>query len=304
MKNIHWLLAALLFAGCVFTAQADVVIKKKSTFGGVMGFGAFEATETEYLKADRCSVERVKAKGKGKEEIQITRLDKELLWDINPDKRTYKETPLASLKELMAQSKESQEEYGGREEDYSDTTYEWTVNILTPDGTKDVNGFGCRNVIGKAIGVNKKDSTDKIRITYDFWLAKDVPGMAEMEEFYRNYAKVLGIDEYQAQQGMSQMTGKYATHFGEMSQKIKEAGGFPIKVSFLVEKSGGEGSGEGGEEAAKVMGKIGGLFGKKQAPKSADGMTTIMSFGTEVLGVEAATIDAAKFEVPTDYKKK
>jgi hypothetical protein len=304
MKSIHWLLALLLFAGCVIMAQADVVIKKKSTFGGVMGFGAFEATETEYLKADRSSVERVKAKGKGKEEIQITRLDKELLWDVNPDKKTYKETPLNSLKELMAQAKESPEENNGPEQEYDDTTYNWTVEILTPEGSKDINGFNCRNVIGKAIGVNKKDPSDKIRITYDFWLAGDVPGTPEMDEFYRNYAKVLGIDEYQAQQGMSQMTGKYATHFGEMSEKIKEAGGFPIKVSFLVEKSGGEGSGEGSEDAAKVMGKIGGLFGKKQAPKSADGMTTIMSLGTEVLGVEATAIDAAKFEVPADYKKK
>jgi hypothetical protein len=52
------------------------------------------------------------------------------------------------------------------------------------------------------------------------------------------------------------------------------------------------------------MGKLGGLFGKKQdkKAKSADGMSTIMSTTTEILGIKSAATDDSKYEVPADYK--
>ncbi len=311
MRYLCLAAAIIIFAGMAVSAQADVTIKKKMSFEGMMGMGGNTTEETEYIKADMsCSDKIQKATGglmgkKGKEtqDVQITRLDKGLIWNLNVGKKTYTEMPIQSIKDMMNEAKDAPDT--PEDEEAPESDYEWKTDVKQIDGLKAINGFECRGIVGTANGVNKKDPSDKMRITYEFWGTDKAQGRQELEDYYKAYAKLLGVDEFQSQQGMDKMTQQYSLQFGGLfADKIKEAGSFPIKVTMKVEKSGGKDQ-EGNEEAAKAMAKLGGLFGnKKKVEKSADGMTTILSTDTEVTGIEYGPIAGSKFEVPTDYKKK
>ncbi len=319
-------LAAIILLMAVAVCQADVVIKKKTSLEGMMGMGNNESSETEYISADKSYSERsskftggmmAKAtKGKKAENIQITRLDKGMIWNLEPDKKTYTEMSLDSMKLMMASLQGSLKDMPMSGDNTDDSKYEWTVDVKGPEDAGEVNGFKCKSLSGKAIGINKENPKDKIRVTYEYWLGQDVPGYKEMDQYYSNFAKAMGFDDYRTQQGMEAMAGKWASHFGDMMQKVKEAGGFPVKINMLVEKTEeaeGKGSGEmgassdsaeGAKKAAEVMGKIGGLFGQKKAAKSADGMSTVFSMSQEVTSIEEKSGDAGKYELPSNYKKK
>jgi hypothetical protein len=301
MKTVTFILALVLLLGFFAVAQGDIVIKRKSSTEGMMGIGSGETMATEYYQVDRnCSEhEKITEKGNQPQDIQITRLDKSLIWNLNVKKQTYRETPLESFKEIMAKAEESKVQ---DKETPGDTTYTWTFEITTPEGTKDINGFPCRNLTARAIGVNKKDPQDRMRITFDFWLSKDVPSMAELEEYSKNYAKALGLGDYQVQQDMTQMANQYGAHFAELSAKLKEVGGYPIKTTMMIEK--GSGSDQEGQKQAAAMAKLGGLFGKKTPKQSADGMMTLTSMSNEIVSIQSTSVDAAKFEVPAGFKKK
>lgn len=319
------LITAILFAMAVI-CQADVVIKKKTSLEGMMGMGNNESSETEYISVDKSCSERnskftggmmAKAtKGKKTENIQITRLDKGMVWNLEPDGKTYTEMSLDSLKIMMELLKGSLKDMPMGEDKTDDAKYEWTVDVKGPDDAGMINGFKCQSLSGKAIGINKENPKDKIRITYEYWLGQDVAGFKEMDQYYSNYAKAMGLDDYRTQQGMEAMAGKWTSHFGDLLQKVKEVGGFPVKTNMLVEKteeagaaeSGEEGamsdSAEGAKKAAEVMGKIGGLFGQKKPAKSADGMSTVFSMSQEVTSIEEKSGNEEKYELPSGYKKK
>lgn len=324
MKSRFMLLLGLVLIS-IAICQADVVVKKKTSLGGMMGMGNNESSETEYISADKSCSERsskftggmmAKAtKGKKSENIQITRLDKGMVWNLEPDGKTYTEMSLDSLKIMMESLKGSLKDMPMGEDKTDESKYEWTVDIKGPDDAGMINGFKCKSLSGKAIGTNKENPKDKIRITYEYWLGQDVTGFKEMDQFYSNYAKAMGFDDYRTQQGMEAMAGKWASHFGDLLQKVKEAGGFPVKINMLVEKTeeAGADSGERGAEsdsaqaarkAADVMGKIGGLFGQKKPAKSADGMSTVFSMSQEVTSIEEKSGNEGKYELPSGYKKK
>jgi hypothetical protein len=316
MRTIATVIVAILIISLAIPSFADVVIKRKLVFGGVMGMGGSETMETEYLKSDRSCTEKSSKSSGGllgaamkaadKSDIQITRLDKELIWDISSKKKTYTETPFASFKELMAKGEESVSEKDEPISEDDDDEYEWTVEIKGPDNAGKLNGFECKNISAKATGINKEDPKDTIFVSYEYWLGQNVTGVDEMNQYYRDYAKALGVDEHWTQQGLNQSARAYGTQFGDLFKKVEEAGGFPIKIVMTVKKAGGMKSDdeESDEESAAAMAKLGGLFGKKKAEESSDGRTEILSTSVEILGIESKAVDGGKFEVPAGYKKK
>lgn len=321
MKKVAVALVILFALATI--CQADVVIKRKTSMEGMMGMGNSESSETEYVSADKSYTERstkftggmmAKAtKGKKNENIQITRLDKGMVWNLEPDGKTYTEMSLDSMKMMMQALQGSMKDMPMGNDKIDDSMYDWTVDYKGPVDAGEVDGYKCTSLSGTAIGTNKEDPKDKVRITYEYWLAKDIPGYDQMNDFYMNFAKAIGMDDYRSQQGMEAMARKWMSHFGDMMQKMKDAGGFPMKINMLVETTGETEGGaapeitdttEGGKKAAEMMGKISGLFGQKKQAKSADGMSTVFSMSQEVTSIEEKSTDAGKYELPSGYKKK
>jgi hypothetical protein len=314
-------------------SHADVIIKKKTKMEGLFGMGGSESSETEYIKSDKsCTktetkftggIMKMAGKGKKSEDMHVTRLDKGVIWNIFPDKKKYTEMTFDSLKVFMNMFKDGMGDAQLENDEYKESDYEWKVEIKGPDNAGDVNGFKCQSIIGKAMGTNKKDPKDKINIAYSYWLSNNIPNFEEMDQYYKNYAKALGLDDYRTQQDMSKFASKYAGQLNELFEKVKQAGGYPIKMSILIEKTAdeedeaeseeaakeetgdeeAESDAESAKQAAEMMKKIGGMLGQKEQKKSAEGMITVIDMTYEVTAIESKSVDDAKFEIPAGFEK-
>jgi hypothetical protein len=79
--------------------------------------------------------------------------------------------------------------------------YEWTIDVETFDDETTINGFKCKSIIGHANGVNKEDSEDKMRLTYEYWYAEDVPGLDELKSYGNSLSNATGSDVMSSYQG-------------------------------------------------------------------------------------------------------
>ena len=299
------------FLASAIAVKADVTITRKSStdMGGMM---SMEMNSAETYKSDRCYSETTSkmtggmmsmlGKGKPTQTVEITRLDKGLLWKLEPEKKKYSEEALASFKEKFEDAKNDSENEKNKDE------YTWTMEVTQIPTSQNINGFDCKGVIGKATGVKKDAPADTMFITYEQWMTDKVKGTSEVEEYQKNYAKAMGVDEMWAQESMATILGQYGNQFAELAQKINEAGSYPIRTIITVESpSGPDGDNSENAGGGDMMSQMSKMFGKKKTEKPSgenNGRTKSFMMTNEVLSVETNTVGDTKFEIPGDYKKK
>ena len=306
-----------VFAWSTFS-KADVEIKRKTT-ADMSGLMTMESNASDVIKGDKSASDMTSQMtggmmanlggGKPRETINITRIDKGINYEIDPEKKVYTETPLASLKEQFAKSKKEPA-------DTAKSDYIWTSDVKTTGENQKINGFDCKNILGKATGVKRDNPSDSIFITFDEWMANNVPGQSEIEQFQKDYAKALGMDEMWSQKNLGQMMKDYGPQMQALALKMQESGGYPIKSVISVEGAATAGVGKEAHSGNQttippdVMKKMGGLLGKKKTeePKSDEvsqgGREKTLMITMEVLSVEQKPVDDAQFEVPAGYNKK
>ena len=295
------------------SSPADVVIKQKTSVN-VMGFMNMDMDGTQYVKGDKsCSSGDTKIKGgmaammgdaASSKFAEITRLDKGVMWNLEPKEKTYTETKLASFQQDMAKGQEGVADNAGNPEDY-----DWTTNVTSSDETENINGFKCKKITGEANGVKKDNPDEKMHLKYEYWYAKDVPGYDELQSHYKKFGEVTGVDMMQAQPGAEQLLGRYSSQLGEMAEQIKKANGVPIKMAIMVEGTqaaqGSQGempeNTEGMPPGMKDM--LSGMMNRGQA-KGEGGMTQVFSMTSEVTSIKKEAVDDSRFEIPADYKMK
>ncbi|OQX92878.1 MAG: hypothetical protein B6D58_00630 [candidate division Zixibacteria bacterium 4484_95] len=293
-------------------AQADVIIKQKTSIesSAIMNI---EINGVEYIKGDKNysssstnmvgGMMAMMGKKTTSEFIQITRLDKDVIWDLDPQNKTYSESSLASLQQMMAGTGQTPES----ENEDETSEYNWTLDVKTSDKDVEINGFKCTGIIGKATGINKNNPEDKMRLTYEYWYAKDVPGLDELEDYHNKFSKATGFDITMPRQHVQKIFNKYGSQFDKMTEKMQGVEGYPIKTVILVESTKGVEGGEGdyGEEMPPGMKEmLSGLSNKKQSQKSESDMIKVFSLSNEILSIEKKNVDDSKFEIPEGYKKK
>ena len=310
-----WILAVLLL---VSSAQADV-IRKHRTASQFMG--SSEGTSTDYYSSDRHSSEStlrwtagmMKTLSRGKETLstQITRLDRELVWTLDPGKKTYTEMTFAEFREMM---KKSMTEMEKSEEEQPDTVaedmYTWTVQDLSDPQPKTISGWVCRNAHIEATGVNKADSLDKVIIGMDLWNSTEVPGADEIRGFQTRYLQALGLDELGLTPGLAQAAFLYQKQFEALTEAARKAPGEPVQNVIEIKRhqlkgpSVGKAVAEGARQ--EVLGRL--PFGKKKSEPKPEKpeyvLKTKFRVSTELTEATATPVDAAKFEIPAGYKLK
>jgi len=306
MKNLSFILIAILIVGFADIVEADVIIKQKTHMesGGLMNI---DMDGTQYVKSDRSSTKGINTisggimamtGGEKTTEFQhITRLDMKMMWDLDTEKRTYTETMLQGLERTMSQGAMS----GGIPDKDDPTDFIWTVEVEKSDENVDINGFKCKKITGKANGVYETDPDRKMRITYEYWYAKDVPAIDELTEFSQSFADIAGVDRMWSQNSMSQFFGYYGDQFNEMTEQMQKAGGYPIKTAILMEST--EAMGAGGEDHSQIPPEMLAMMGLDDKPKSEDGMNMVFTLTTEVQSIEKGDVDDSKFEIPEGYSK-
>ncbi|HET7174505.1 MAG TPA: hypothetical protein VFK21_00705 [Gammaproteobacteria bacterium] len=315
-------------------AQADVKIERVTHFGGFLGMGANDTTSTDYLqglkKRDESTVkftgsvlgalQRFKHGDKGSQNINIMRVDQNLLYSLDPDDKTY------TQQALNAPAKQGKPQSGQTNGQQQDNDTKITKNEFTVKATgekKTINGFDTSEYLitwDLETENTKTGEKGKSLMTTDLWTADDSKlGKARDEElaYAKAYLKLLNeptnpdeLKLYGFGVGPGSVTASDSKAFFDKLRTIK---GFPVSVDVTWkandtgQQNGGQSGGNQQASPQDLSKTLGSLFGSKKdddsSAKSSDGMTVIFTSHTEIKSVDTGSLDSSLFEVPTDYKK-
>ena len=231
----------LSLAGALHVARADVTLQEKTVISGLGGFGSGNGEHTRVIANDKCRSDesfqytgrfKTLVGGKPKLTAQIIRLDKELIWDLDVDKRTYSEMDFATMRKMMERGMGR-----AQQEKLPTQDLEYTIDVKRT-GTKDViNGFHAENVIitmtGKPKSAPAEGGVRGTTFTIDEWLSNDVPGQDEIRAYYRKFAEKMGVDP-QMQAMAAGLMSQHGDAIRKMADKLKDLKGYPVRSTFTM----------------------------------------------------------------------
>ncbi len=344
INRLAGLTALVCFAAAWTTAQADVTIKQKTTSEGLGGFLNSEMTIETMISGDKeCENAEVKMDNKlmamfgATEPIQtstITRLDKDLIWELMHQQEQYTEEKLSDKKARMERFKEA---FGGEDMENSDASgisgnedVDWGPPKFSVDNTgksETIAGHKCdQSIVAMEMEGTHKETGEKVKLhlTMDLFLAKDVTGLDEMKAFGAKKAQAMGEEKPEDESpafGMMEMLQEFGVDSDELVEKAKALEGYPFRMTIEMTGEGAQFDRPSGmseedeakmEEAMEAMKSLGGLFGaddSDEADETADSTATEVADGplfkvtTEVMEYSTGSVAPAAFDLPANYKK-
>ncbi len=354
IKGMRWYAAILIAASAILlfaagAVLADVTVTRLVKSGGFGGFGAFENTEKMMISGDKgCTQGITKFSGKfsslmnkrAKETTSITRLDKELIWNIDNDKKTYTELTFDQMKQMMEAmsailSNPAQQDSIRQAMARLSTT----VDVKKTGEKKTIAGLECEHMILSLEGVyadTMGNTADTTWVKDDVWITPEKNVPSELHDFEMKMSEKMGFTEGGPMAGL---LNQYADAMKKLQDKLKELNGYPMASTFSIvttthaqEKQQGEVKPE--EETTQeteeenpetekkdIKSALGGLFNKKaneeakkkeaekQQEKAAQEQAqlgqpqTLMEVTSETQSIATGSIDPSLFEIPTGYKK-
>jgi hypothetical protein len=341
-------LALVLFM--VGTVRSDVTVQRLVKSGGFGGFGAFETTEKLMISGDKeCTKGTTKFSGKfsslmnkgAKEATSITRLDKELIWNLDTDKKTYTELTFEQMRKMM----ESMGSLGGLLNPASADSLRKameklssTVEVNKTGEKKTISGLECERVIltlRSEITDTLGNVIDTTWVKNDLWMAPIDKVPSELRNFDLKMAEKLGFAEGGPMAGL---LNQYADAMKKLQDKLKELNGYPLASTFSIvttthaqDKAESQVKDTTQQQTAQeeetpttekkdVKSALGSLFKKKakeeqkkkeeqkqkeeqEKAQSQQGPKTVLEMTTETQSISTSGVDASLFEIPAGYKK-
>lgn len=190
---------------------------------------------TVYLQGNRMA--RVNA-----QRIEIIDLDKETITTADLQKHTYTEMTFEQMRQQMEQavqqSKEKQAQQkastASPQSGPSNVDVQFKVNVRDTGATKQVSGMSTSESIltMQMEGTNTTNGQQgALAITNDMWLAPDIPGYQELQDFNKKLAAKMG-DIYSGS-GMSSslaaMQPAQAQGVADMAKEVSKLKGIPVE---------------------------------------------------------------------------
>ncbi|MDD4051065.1 MAG: hypothetical protein PHR28_04080 [candidate division Zixibacteria bacterium] len=305
MKKLVAMLTLSFVLAIASSVSADIILSHTAVIDA-MGMGGTEMVVTQKIKGEMDHTS-VTSTGKGMmagatqtaENIIISRMDKGVMWVLNPATKTYIEYPLATMK-AMADAGEAQAE----SDSTADQEYNWTITIDTL-AESTINGFACKGIKGVAEGVSLNPPGDRTRMTYEVWVGKDLPGNDELTKHYQRMSELTGQNAYSQGEMVSQILGKGEKQLRQLADAAEKLNGFPVRMEVTVATTvdlGKEMEGEAGDdsEATAMMEQVKALM-KGQVGE--DGLTTVVSLRSNMTKIEVVPVDAAVFDIPEGFTR-
>jgi len=245
----EWLPALILALLLSSSASADVVIKEKSVSEGLGGFGNGTTGRTLIVAGDKSRSEdettytgrfkTLAGGGKPRTTVSITRIDKQVIWSLEPEKKQYTELSFAQMQEMMQKGAAATDQ-AAPDATAKDAGMTFTVDVKRTGAKETVNGFPAEQVIitcvGKPKNPEKGSESAEVRMVMDEWLTKSAPGAEERTEFYQRFAEKLGLDpELSGVNAAAQQM--YGSGMKELAAKMKNLGGVAVRSTFTIEGS-------------------------------------------------------------------
>ena len=328
----------ILFVG-VGSARADVAVERYIKSDGIGGMGAFEGTTQERLQGLKKSEETatkftgaiMSRLASGSQQIVITRIDKGVVWNLDPKKQAYTETPIETFKPG---------EQAGKER--TTATEKPKVRVTGSDFTvkktgasETINGFACQEyLLTWMIEMEDLETKAKMKNTMltNLWTTPETAAIkklqAEEAAFAKAYLKKIGMTMTQSEMKQFGVEALMAMHgasakdmekaFVRVKTEMAKMKGYPIRtvITWEAQEQGSQTAAAAHKsepiEAPNVSGGLSGLISgimgtvvKKAVgePKPA-GDGPFFSSVTEIKGISTEPIAGSAFDIPSGYTKK
>lgn len=316
MRNSTLLLLALSLAP--IHAAADVTYEEETRMGGmmqIMGMGKPKKSTTrvsgDFLRTDSA------------DEATITDLAGEKVITLNVKKKTYSVMTFAEMKQKMDEALatvQGKKAEAGTKSEGSDVSAKTDVRVTDTGRSETIQGLACKQYLLEldvTLTNEKEKQSGTMSTLTEMWMAKDVPGSAEVNAFYRRMAEKAGTTGIAkgwmsgGAQAQGPMQG-FGADVQKMAEEMKKMDGHAMrsvmyfgaadaaKKEALGEKPAGpEGGGGGLAEMLKKM---------QQNPQAQGGGAqgqgggVMMKITTETTKIDTNPIDPKVFTVPSDYK--
>jgi hypothetical protein len=260
--------------------------------------------------------------GKPQTRVEVTRLDKDVIWEINPPKKTYTEKPIAlpAAPEVKGETRQSGPSQG---RPYKIVKSELKVNQT--GAAKDINGFACKEyVITWELVLEDTASKGQVKqlMTTGLWntpLTDQLRKAREIEaDFDRKLSQKLGLGlspEETDRLGAGMLTTLYGLDPKETAAKLEQVGKELAKVegySIVTEvkwqvKNDSAAAKKPEPEPEPAPTSLGGLIANKLAQKAASDKPkeegVLFSSYHEVKSLSLDALPDQDFEIPAGYKK-
>jgi hypothetical protein len=252
------------------------------------------------------------------ETSEIIDLDREVFITLDHDK---KEFSVQTFEEWKAQWQETMGEVeSGAEPEGEEVEEDEASNVVTKvDGsieetgnTKKIEGHECREVVVR-LTIEGQDTvtgeTNTLITTSNIWLAEDLEGYREVQDFYRRLTEKLGqpwkLSVATLAETLAQASPEASAALEQLQERSKDLEGTPLLTTTKIEAASTGGEAEEDEEKEEGGGlfntkKVSGLLGKKEkeeGPKMIlESKTTMTDYSTDALSEEL-------FQVPAEYEE-
>lgn len=347
----HALLAGALAAILSNAAQADVVITERMSISGagLMKMANMSGTTTTSISGQRARTDsnlqfesglmRTFARGIG-DSTDIVRLDQDKMYSVDNKKKTYTETTFAETRAQMEKiSQQMQEAQAAQQRGTSgvdDSQCEWSEpkgDVVRSGEKATIAGYQAERVTVTATQSCTDKQTGQVcdfGLVLDQWVAPDFKASEEAQAYQLAFAQKMGLATAGSRdfaERAESMFGRYKGLWSEVSNKMRDVKGYPVRLSFGLGvggpqcqstqemQAGGQqpGTASPASLGEALGGALGGMFGKKKAapaPEAAappaqlpGGLFSLMGMSTELVSVSTDKVDPMAFEPPAGYKK-
>lgn len=273
------------------------------------------------MNFDNWLLRRVAGDGRG---TDITRIDRRLVWTLEPAKRQYTECPLTGC---ASPSRPGAAEERKPQPDKSEPSCPVTVKAnrleVTPSGErKTVNGFATeRYQIGWTVDLeDQQGRRNSNKVALDLWTTPETGAVREVQQlndaYQRRYASAISsgdnpIGQYLPRDVMNAMNRflrnldpKDTRTLNAMANEMRKIRGYPIVTTMSWTTQGAVCS--DGSPASAASGGLGGLMSAISGNKPAAGAaaTPLITYTSEVKTLAVRPVGDSAFVPPQDFQRK
>lgn len=305
----------------------------------MMRMANMNGTSVTTISGDRARIEsdmqmqsrmvRVFARGMGPT-ADIVRLDEDKVYQLDLKKKQYTEESLAErrarMQQALDQASKAQPPVAGVDE----SRCEWSApkaDLKRSGERTSIAGMDAERVTVTAT----QSCTDKqsgavceFGIALDQWLTPKFAGGDEALGFSTAYAQKMGFDSREGLRRAAALFGKYQGMWTELTTKMRDVQGYPLKSTFALVVGGPQCQGanqnaqassdsSGTAPVGGIAGRIAGSLFKKKGqqeqsaastpPQQINGLTPILTVTSELLSVKQDAAPATAFEIPAGFSK-
>jgi hypothetical protein len=171
--------------------------------------------------------------------VEIARPDKELIWDLDPQEKSYREVTASLFTRTLQkgiQGSRRPEEQPLRAMYRSQTT---TMDVNPTGRSRRIAGYNAEEYLARVIvGVENVSRNTKGAVTIDqhIWLTKDPAILREVLPFEEAYVEQFGsgVTLQQAEVMAGEWSDVFINHVRALNDRVRKEGGYPLAVTTEI----------------------------------------------------------------------